>query len=242
MPSNNDSVFLKPDKGTPIINLTGLKKSFLGKEPVLNQLDMQVFSREFIFLTGVSGAGKTTLLKILIGLETADEGKVLVNGRDISQLNPRLIPFHRRSIGMVYQDYKLLSSKTVYYNIALPLMIAGFSGGKLKNKVLNIARECMVEPFLDQRVVTLSGGEQQLVAIARAASTRPNIILADEPTANLDRSMADKIIDLLNRFQEKGTTVIVSTHDIDLIRSAGKKILLIKNAGLVEINPDQNIS
>lgn len=219
-----------------LIRLSGVTKGFLDKKPLFSKIDMEVKKGEFLFITGISGAGKSTLFKLLIGLETPDEGQIIVDGQVVHTLNPKQMAIHRRKFGVVFQDYKLLPTKTAAENIAVPLQIKGMASAKIDQQIQQLAQKMEIEFLLNQPIQSLSGGEQQLVAIARASIHSPQVILADEPTANLDQKMAAKILNMLLTLNETGHTVIVATHDINLIKAHNTRILLIKNSTLVEVN------
>lgn len=213
-----------------------IRKSFLGKKPIFEELSLEVERGEFVFLTGVSGAGKSTIFKLLIGLEQPDKGTITFNNKRVNGLSHQQMALHRRKIGVVFQDYKLLVNKTAEENIAVPLQIQGMSSGKIEKQVKRVAEKMKIESLLKQQVKSLSGGEQQLVAIARASIHGPKLILADEPTANLDQKMAARIVKMLQNLNEEGITVIIATHDVHLIKSLNKRIMLIKNNHLVQVN------
>lgn len=218
-----------------IVQLEKVTKSYLGKQPLFQDLDLIVERGEFLFLTGISGAGKSTIFRLLLGLEKANKGQVFFRGQSVGAIDLRDMPQHRRSIGMIFQDYKLLERKTVEENIAVPLKISGEPSLMIEEKIYKISKKLQIEYLLKQKILSLSGGEQQLVAIARAAIHMPQIILADEPTANLDHKTAQKILEVLQDLNSTGMTVIIATHDIQLIKSLKTRILLIKNAGLIEV-------
>ncbi|MCG8338080.1 MAG: ATP-binding cassette domain-containing protein [Proteobacteria bacterium] len=218
-----------------LIKLNNVSKAFLDKEPLFLNLDASVTKGEFLFLTGISGAGKSTLFKLLIGTELPDEGQVFVNGKLVNEMNPKEMSLHRRKIGVIFQDYKLLQQKTAAENIGIPLQIQGISTHMIEDKIQNLAEKMKISHLLSQPIQSLSGGEQQLVAIARASIHSPSMILADEPTANLDQKMATQILDMLLALNEEGITIIIATHDINLIKSHDTRILLIKNSTLTEV-------
>ncbi len=219
----------------PIIELRGTKKSFQGKEPIFSNVSLKIHKGEFLFLTGVSGAGKSTIFRLLLGLQKADEGQVFFNGTEVGSIPKNEMHHHRRSIGMVFQDYKLLEKKTAQENIGIPLEIMGISSHRREKQIRQIAKRLRIEHLLKQNVQSLSGGEQQLVAIARASVHFPLVILADEPTANLDQKMGGKIFKMLTILNSSGITIVVATHDINLIKSYEKRILLLRNSGLIEV-------
>lgn len=214
-----------------------LEKTFFHNSVLLNQIDIQINTGEFLFLTGVSGTGKTTLFKMILGDEAPTSGKIYYNGLDISLIPKTFLPFYRREIGMVYQDYRLLINETVKQNISIPLKINKTSSSKIAERIKQVAKQFSLTKLLNHKVKTLSGGERQLVAIARATIHKPKILLADEPTANLDYSMGMKIFRRLRRINQQGTTVIVATHNIELMKAFKSRILLIKNKSIVEVQP-----
>ncbi len=219
----------------PLISFQRVKKSFLGKEPLFSDINLEIFKGEFIFLTGVSGAGKSTLFRLLLGLEKPDNGFIKFSGSEVTSLKGKEMLLHRRSIGMIFQDYKLLEKRTAEDNIAIPLEIKGISGNVKSAIIKDITHKLKISQILKQQVRSLSGGEQQLVAIARAAVHSPTLILADEPTANLDQKMSTRIFDMLTLLNEEGMTVVVATHDINLLKAHKKRILLLKQSALIEV-------
>jgi cell division transport system ATP-binding protein len=218
-----------------LVRLIDVTKGFLDKEPLFLNLNASINKGEFLFLTGISGAGKSTLFKLLIGTELPDEGKIIVNSKIVNKMTPKEMSLHRRNIGVIFQDYKLLQHKSAAENISVPLQIQGVPTQTIESKIHELAEKMSIEQLLSQRIQSLSGGEQQLVAIARASIHSPKIILADEPTANLDHKMATLILEMLLNLNEEGMTIIIATHDINLIRSHRSRILLIKNSVLTEV-------
>ncbi|MCP4754081.1 MAG: ATP-binding cassette domain-containing protein [Proteobacteria bacterium] len=219
----------------PLIKFSQVEKGFLGNEPVFTNISLAVNRGEFLFLTGVSGAGKSTIFKLIMGLEKPDRGRILFNGNEVKKIPKNEMYHHRRTIGMVFQDYKLLEKRTAQENIGIPLQIMGISGMHREKRIKQIAGKLKIEHILKQTVQSLSGGEQQLVAIARAAVHSPLAILADEPTANLDQKMASRIVKMLTLLNADGITVIIATHDVNLIKSQKRRILLLKNSELIEV-------
>ncbi|MDH5561781.1 MAG: ATP-binding cassette domain-containing protein [Deltaproteobacteria bacterium] len=217
------------------ISFNGIEKKYLRKEPLFRDLSLSIKQKEFVFLTGISGSGKSTFFKLIMGLEMPDKGSVCFNGETVNLIPPRQMPYHRRGIGIVFQDLKLLQKKTAYENIILPLLIRGVSKKQIQSGVKRVSKRLSIEPILKQPVQALSGGEQQLVAIARATISVPRIILADEPTANLDQAMAHKILETFNNLNANGATVIIATHDVGLIKAYQKRVLLIKDQNIIDV-------
>ncbi|MFQ5588074.1 MAG: cell division ATP-binding protein FtsE [Nitrospiria bacterium] len=205
------------------------RKDFVALEDV----NLKIEKGEFVFVTGSSGAGKSTLLKILFCEERADQGQILIGGKNVSRLKERQIPFLRRNIGFVFQDFKLIQRKTVFDNVALPLEIIGTTRGEIKKRVRDVLKMVRIEHRQNQRPAFLSGGEQQRVAIARALVNRPSILLADEPTGNLDQDLALDIVDLLRNIQTAGTTVVVATHDRSLFSKISKRRLVLQQGKII---------
>ncbi|MDT8447381.1 MAG: ATP-binding cassette domain-containing protein [bacterium] len=217
------------------IQFKGVVKGYLKKEPILSNLNLSVACGEFLYLTGASGAGKTTLFKLLMGLELPDAGEVYFEGHSVTALKPKAMPAHRRQFGMIFQDYKLLEKKTARDNISLPLLISGLDLEETRRRIDDIALKLDMDHILDQPVQSLSGGEQQLVAIARASVHNPSVILADEPTANLDQETAQRIYEILVKLNQGGTTVILATHNLSLIKKHPQRTLLIREGRLLEV-------
>lgn len=202
---------------------------YYGKDHVaLDDINLKIEKGEFVFLVGSSGAGKSTLLKLMICEERAEQGQILIGGKNISRLQENQVPFLRRNIGFVFQDFKLIRRKTVYENIALPLEIVGAPGGEIRKRVQEVLKMVQLEHRRNQFPQFLSGGEQQRVAIARALINRPSLLLADEPTGNLDEFLSVEIMDLLKNIHISGTTVIVATHNQHLMTKMGKRTIVLQ--------------
>ncbi len=215
-----------------VIEVNGVGKSFGGKEPLFENVHLSLEKGDFAFLTGKSGSGKSTFLKIIHHIEKADCGSITLDAENKQKMS---IAFLRRNIGFIFQDYRLLENQTVTRNIQLPLHIRGMSKKKINLATQKTAEDCNIKHLLQQKVNNLSGGEKQLVALARASIVKPAIILADEPTANLDSEAALKVLQLLHLFSEKGATVLIATHDLALISSKQAKIFLIQNQSIKKV-------
>ncbi len=216
-----------------MIEFNKVSKVYPNGHEALDEVDFQLAKGEMAFLTGHSGAGKSTLLRLIMLIERWDRGEIIIGGRDLGSLSNRLIPRLRRSIGMVFQNPMLLEDRTIYENVALPLDIAGW-------RPQNIARR--VRAALDKigllhkekcYPAALSGGEQQRVGIARAVVNKPPILLADEPTGNLDPTLSTEIMHLFEEFNRVGVTVLIASHDLSLITSLGYRKLTLQKGVLV---------
>lgn len=204
-----------------------------GSKNALIDTTLDVSKNEFLFISGPSGAGKTTLLKLLYLGEPVSEGQILIDGMNLSRISHKRIPFLRRKFGIIFQDYKLIHQKTVFDNIALVLEAAGKKRRLIQKKVKSVLRTVGMEERLNSYPPTLSGGEQQRVAVARAVIGDPMIILADEPTGSLDSESAGIIIDLLKWFHTRGGTVIIATHDRELIHKTGGRVIHLNQGQLM---------
>jgi cell division transport system ATP-binding protein len=200
-----------------------------GAKSALNDLSLDIHRNDFLFITGRSGAGKTTLLKLLYLGEPLTEGQILVDGLNLQRIGRSRIPILRRKFGIIFQDYKLIPSKTIFENVALVLEAAGRKPRFIAKKVRSVLRMVGMEDRMTALPQSLSGGEQQRVAVARAVVGDPKIILADEPTGSLDEEAASVIMDYLNVFHKRGTTVVIATHDKELIRNAKGRVVHLQN-------------
>jgi cell division transport system ATP-binding protein len=208
-------------------------KTYPGGTTALSDVSIRVERGEFVFLTGPSGAGKSTLLKLLFCQERPSRGEILVDGINVSRIQSRRIPMLRRRIGMIFQDFKLLNSKTLFQNIAFAVEILGYNRKEIKRRSWQALRLVGLHEKMDHVPLRISGGEQQRVAIARALVKDPPLILADEPTGNLDPDLTADIINMLMLLNTKGTTVIVATHDTDLIQRYRKKVISLSRGRVV---------
>jgi len=207
-----------------IIRLFHVHKNYGAKKALAN-ITLDISKNELLFISGPSGAGKTTLLKLLYLGEKVSEGQVLIEGINLYRISHHRIPFLRRKFGIIFQDYKLIPTKTVFDNVAIVLEATGKKRRFIEKKVKSILRTVGMEETLHSLPPSLSGGEQQRIAFARAVVGDPKIILADEPTGNLDEVSADIILELLKRFHTRGATVIIATHDKELIRKTGGRVI-----------------
>ena len=202
--------------------------------PALREVTFSVDKGEFVFVTGPSGAGKTTLLKILFCAEHADEGQIVIQGMNVFRLNPSSIPYLRRNMGFVFQDYKLLPHKTVYENIALALKVVGTPYGEIERRAYQVLKKVSMEAKQHLTPPKLSGGEQQRVAVARALVNEPQVLLADEPTGNLDPQSGQEVFLLFRDINMKGTTVLVATHDWETVRKMQRRIITMEHGRVAD--------
>ncbi|MCC2679497.1 MAG: cell-division ATP-binding protein [Pseudobdellovibrio sp.] len=215
-----------------MIEFKHVYKAYLANVPCLRDVSFRVNEGDFVFVVGPSGAGKTTLFKLMTAYESKNTGEINVLGHNLSSLKKGQIPFLRREIGMVLQNYKLLKNKTVFENIELPLIIRGLSADERIEKTEQIIEKVGLKEYRDQFPDFLSGGEQQRVAIARALVHSPKIVIADEPTGNLDSELSQSIMKLFKDFSKQGVTFLVATHDERLLKTSESRVLRL-NKGLV---------
>lgn len=200
----------------------------------LTNINCHIDKGEMVFLTGHSGAGKTTFLKLITRIESVSKGQIFVNDRNILRLRDRQIPYFRRQIGMVFQNPHLLTKQTIFQNVALPLIISGFRYTEIKRRVHAALDKVGLLSKKKYYPMALSVGEQQRVGIARAIVNRPLILLADEPTGNLDPDLSSDIMDLFSAFNAVGVTVIIATHDLALIAPLNHRVLTLKSGQLTQ--------
>jgi len=216
-----------------MIQMFHVSKSYGSDAPALVDINLDIQKGEFVFLTGPSGAGKTTLLKLIFCAELPTSGQLLVTGRNVARISRSAIPYLRRRIGVVFQDFKLLPNRTVLDNVALALDVLGVPRRESSRRVKAMLKQVGLEHKADAHPPRLSGGEQQRVAIARALVNDPAILLADEPTGNLDPKLTIEIMDLLRDFSARGTTVLVATHDRSLLERYQKRTIGIEGGRVV---------
>ena len=217
-----------------MIRLYNVSKLYPGDVAALKSVSLEIGRGEFVFITGPSGAGKTSLLRLLLRQELPSEGQILVNGRNVGALPASKVPGLRRSIGVVFQDFKLIPRKTALDNVAYVLNVAGLSRGEQRRRAYNALRSVGLNHRLGTLPPALSGGEQQRVAIARAVVNEPMLLLADEPTGNLDPDLAVEIMRLFREINARGTTVVVATHDRELIQRMQLRTVVLENGTLTD--------
>ena len=200
----------------------------------LREVNLRLHEGEFVFVAGRSGAGKSTLMKLMGAELVPTSGQILVAGRNLGVLRRSQVPYFRRGLGIVWQDFRLLPDRTVTENVALPLEVLGLSRRKISVRVAQVLELVGMEQYAGARALWLSGGEQQRVAIARALVNEPSIILADEPTGNLDPDLAYEIVQMLRDVQSRGTTVVVATHNTALLELFNERVVLLNKGFVIE--------
>jgi len=220
-----------------MIQFDRVSKQYPGGSRALADVSFKIERGNMVFLTGHSGAGKSTLLRLVMMLERASRGQVIVNDRNLSKAPDRLAPLVRRGTGMIFQDHKLLKDKTVADNVALPLMIAGLKYTDIRKRVRAALDKVGLLEKENSWPLTLSGGEQQRVGIARGIVAMPPLLLADEPTGNLDPNLSRELFGLFDEISKQGATVLIASHDLDLIRKMRKRVLVLSNGRLADDIP-----
>ena len=216
-----------------MIKFVNVTKRYPETGDVLRNVSFHLHRGEIAFLTGHSGAGKSTLLRLIAAMERCSRGQILLEGQDLSHARENQLPYIRRKMGFIYQDYKLLHDRTVFDNVALPLVIAGFGHHEIVRRVRAALDKVSLTGKEKKYPLALSGGEQQRVGIARAVVNKPPIIIADEPTGNLDPELSAEIMFLFGQFQQVGVTVLIASHDISLIAQLNHRVLKLDHGQLV---------
>ena len=216
-----------------MLKFVNVTKRYPETGDVLRNVSFHLRRGEIAFLTGHSGAGKSTLLRLIAAMERCSRGQILLDDQDLSHVKENQLPFMRRKMGFIYQDYKLLQDRTVFDNVALPLVIAGYGHHEIARRVRAALDKVSLAGKEKKYPLALSGGEQQRVGIARAVVNKPPIIIADEPTGNLDPELSEEIMFLFGQFQQVGVTVLIASHDISLITQLNHRVLKLDHGQLV---------
>ena len=216
-----------------MINLNNVHKIYPPEQVALKGIDLKVYPGDFLFIAGASGAGKSTLLRLLFGAERASSGQVIVGGRNLQTLAISAVPHLRRDIGVIFQDYKLLPRRTVIDNVSFALEVQGVAREERHKLARSLLKEIGLEDKAELSPMTLSGGEQQRVSIARALIHRPRLILADEPTGNLDKDMTNVIFDLLLEANASGVTIVVATHNLSIIEELNLRTIVLDRGRII---------
>ena len=216
-----------------MIEFQGVYKTYGTGSHALNDVNLHIDDGEFAFIVGASGAGKSTFLKLIMREETPTAGEVIVNGYRLSRLRRKQIPYFRRTMGIVFQDFRLINTMTVYDNVAFSMRVIGKTKREIRRRVPHVLQLLDLQDKSDRYPLELSGGEQQRVGLARALVNNPALIIADEPTGNVDPQMSHDIVELLTRINEKGTTVLMVTHEHDLVRQFDHRIITLSEGQIV---------
>ena len=216
-----------------MISFSNVSKRYPGGHEAVKNINFDLAREEMAFLTGHSGAGKSTLLKLITLIERPTRGQAIVNNKNLARLTRRQIPYFRRDVGIVFQDYKLLYDRTAFDNVALPLVVAGVPHREIARRVRAALDKVGLLHKERTYPITLSGGEQQRIGIARAVVNKPPVLLADEPTGNLDEALSDEIMDLFSAFNQVGVTVLIATHDQRQVRRLQKRVLELRQGEMV---------
>ena len=217
-----------------MIRFVNVSKSFPGGNEGVRNINFSVEPGEFVFLTGHSGAGKSTLLRLIALLERASRGQVIVDGRNLERVKARDIPDHRRSLGMIFQEHHLLAKRSAFDNVALPLWVSGIGHSEIRKRVRAALDKVNLLHKEHAAAGTLSSGEQQRVGIARAVVNRPLMLLADEPTGNLDPALSREILGLFEQFNQVGVTVLIATHDTEILRLKPHRTIELRQGNVVQ--------
>jgi cell division transport system ATP-binding protein len=216
-----------------MIQLYNVTKKYSSDSIAVKNLTLRIDKGEFVYVTGASGAGKSTFLRMLYAAEKPTKGQILIEGQNITRIRSHMVPFLRRKIGVVFQDFKLLSSRSVYENVAFALEAQGKKRYEVSKKVYQALKEVGLEHRLQRKPLELSGGEQQRIAIARALVVDPLILLADEPSGNLDQEVTLEIMELFKRANARGTTVLLATHDHSLSKRFPRRVITLDQGMLI---------
>lgn len=216
-----------------MINFSTVSKRYESGQEALGGISFDIDEGELVFLTGHSGAGKSTLMKLIMLMERPTSGQVIIGGRNLSRIRNSQVPFHRRQVGVVFQNHQLLFDRSVFENVALPLQIAGYQSREVGRRVRASLDKVGLLDKEKHNPITLSGGEQQRVGIARAVVNKPPVLLADEPTGNLDPELSAEIMNLFAQFNAVGVTVMIASHDIDLITRLDYRVLTLHKGHII---------
>ncbi len=228
---------LTQNNGT-IIELKGVSKTYPTGTHALNDVNLTVKKGEFVFVVGSSGAGKSTFMKLLMREEKPSAGEIMVNGFKLNKLKHRQIPMLRRTMGIVFQDFRLIPNMNVYDNVAFSMHVVGASKQQIRKKVSHVLSIVGLSGKARSKPAELSGGEQQRVGLARALVNNPSLIIADEPTGNVDPNMSYEIVEMLTEINKMGTTVLMVTHEHQLVRDFKRRVIMLENGRVVADNAD----
>lgn len=221
---------------TPVIEFRGVSKTYATGTHALEDVNIRINSGEFVFIVGSSGAGKSTFMKLIMREERANTGKITVNGYDLMNMRRKNIPLLRRTMGIVFQDFRLIPTMNVFQNVAFAMHVVGASGNQVRREVTKALSKVGLGHKARSMPTELSGGEQQRVGLARALVNAPKLIIADEPTGNVDPNMSYEIVSLLTEINRRGTTVLMVTHDHNLVRDFHHRVIMLDGGRIVADN------
>lgn len=217
-----------------MIEFIGVSKAFPEGNHAVENINLKIEDGEFVFIVGPSGAGKSTMLKLIMREEVPSEGKVIVNGRDLTKMKRRQVPYLRRTMGIVFQDFRLIDKMTVFENVAFAMRVIGAKQSEIKKRVMAVLDLVGLEEMASRHPSELSGGEQQRVSLARALVNKPSLIIADEPTGNIDPKRSYEIMKILKEINKMGTTVLVVTHEHTLVNQIPGRVIVLKDGEIVK--------
>jgi len=236
-------IIIKKDKNEikanqALIEFKGVSKNYANGTHALNDVNIKINKGEFVFVVGASGAGKSTFIKLMMHEEKVNSGEVIVNGYKMSKIKRREVPYFRRTLGIVFQDFRLIPNMTVFGNVAFSLRVVGASTKDIRRRVSAALAQVGLGNKARCYPNELSGGEQQRVGLARALVNNPQIIIADEPTGNVDPEMSYEIVDLLTEINRRGTTIVMVTHEHQLVRDFGRRVIMLEKGRIVADNAE----
>lgn len=231
--SNNETI-IKPSK--PIIEFRGVSKTYPSGTHALEDVNIKINNGEFVFVVGSSGAGKSTFMKLIMREEKANTGKIMVNGFELTRMKRRDVPMLRRTMGIVFQDFRLIPTMNVFQNVAFAMHVVGASGRNVRREVSRALSAVGLGNKARSMPAQLSGGEQQRVGLARALVNSPDLIIADEPTGNVDPNMSYEIVSMLTEINKQGTTILMVTHDHNLVRDFQHRVIMLDDGKIVADN------
>ena len=233
--------FTAPQGTAPIIEFRGVSKTYPGGTHALKDMNIRIDSGEFVFVVGSSGAGKSTFMKLIMREEKANTGKLRVNGYDLGTMRRKQVPMLRRTMGIVFQDFRLIPTMNVFQNVAFAMCVVGAGGREMRREVSAALSKVGLGHKARSMPSQLSGGEQQRVGLARALVNSPSLIIADEPTGNVDPNMSYEIVALLTEINKRGTTVLMVTHDHNLVRDFRHRVIMLDGGKVVADNAGGNL-
>ena len=229
---------IKLESGQPLIEFKGVTKTYKTGTHALKDVNIKIHKGEFVFVVGASGAGKSTFIKMIMHEESPNTGEVVVNGYKMSKIRRRDVPYLRRTMGIVFQDFRIIPTMNVFDNVAFSLRVVGMSGREIRKKVAHALSLVGLGNKARAMPNELSGGEQQRVGLARALVNNPSLIIADEPTGNVDPNMSYEIVELLTEINRRGTTIVMVTHEHQLVRDFNRRVIMLENGTVVADNAE----